>query len=779
MEKILPSSNLYSHPDKLLEDHLIGVATLSELFLKEKPIELKNQLTSISRIIALSHDIGKATTFFQDYLHANEKEKEKHKKQKETQHSLFSALCTYYLIKELKEKSEFYPFFAFLTVRRHHGDLRDIKEDILFDGEDSELLHRQLENIKDKNLDTLANNLLQAGLPILLDKKIVSQWIDNFIRESENLKKIIRGANFETSNYITLNLLYSILLDADKSDVVVKSSDAFVRKLYENSNWVDNFKLKTLFPESPINALRERAYQEVVQNNIELDNKIFSLNLPTGLGKTLTALSFALKLREKIKSERNENLRIIYSLPFLSIIDQNYSIFEDVITANNILPDSNILLKHHHLSEIFYKTEDTDFETDESKILIEGWNAEIIVTTFIQLFHTLISNKNKSIRKFHRIANSIIILDEVQTIPVKYWLLLKNILTEIAEKLNTYIILATATEPLIFEKEEIKPLVNRDFYFNSLDRISMKPSLNKEMTLKELAEFEDFDLKDGRNYLFLLNTINATKNFYNLIKNKGIPLTYLSTHIIPKERLKRIREIKEKKYKIVVSTQLVEAGIDIDFDVVVRDIAPLDSINQASGRCNRNSNNKGCVYIVSLKDENKSYSSYVYDCVLIDITKKILSNRNEIKENEFLSLIENYYKETKEKKAQDISRELLEAITKLRYDREDDKAAISKFKLIEESYKKMDVFIEFDNNAKETWDNYIKVGKMSNLFERKKEFDKIKAGFYQYVISISTNVENIPPMFGNIGYVKNSILSGYYDKDIGFITKETKSIIIC
>jgi CRISPR-associated endonuclease/helicase Cas3 len=776
MEKTLPFSNLYSHPGIPLEDHLIGVAELSDLFLSEKPSEIRKRLNSICRIIALTHDIGKATKYFQDYLNADDKEKEKLKKE-ETWHSLFSSVCAYHLTKELSLSDEIYPVFAFLAIRRHHGNLRDVRDDVLFDNSDAGLLHKQLESIADESFSIFCSRLYSAGLPLLLNKQIISQWIDGFAKESRQIKKYLRNINNAVSNYITLNLIYSILLDADKSEVVVKDKIVFNRKKFNSAEWVHTYKKQTIFPESPVNILREKAYHETLKQEIDLNKKIYSLNLPTGLGKTLTSLSFALKLKEIIKSKNGVEPRIIYALPFLSIIDQNSEVFESVIKANNIVPDTSILLKHHHLSEVFYKKEDDEFESDEAKILIEGWNSEIIVTTFVQLFHALISNKNKSVRKFHRLANSIIILDEVQSIPIKYWLLLRNILITLSEMLNAYIIFVTATEPLIFERGETIGLLNKDYYFKALDRVSMKPLLNSPMTINNLIDI--FDLSDDKTYLFIFNTITSARDFYNLVKDKVITITYLSTHLIPKERLKRIREIKEKKYKVVVTTQLVEAGVDIDFDIVVRDMAPLDSINQASGRCNRNGISKGETYIVKLESENgRKYASYIYDAVLLDITGKILSTKDEIKEAEFLDLIDHYYKETKEKKTQDVSRNLLEAITKLRYDSEDDAISISDFKLIEEDYPKVDVFIEVSAEAGEIWRKFMNLRSIADLFLRKKTFDAIKAEFYQYVISIPMNTKNMPQIVVEIGYVKQSILNDYYDSETGFITKDTKSVVI-
>ena len=787
MEKILPFSNLYSHPDKLLETHLIGVAKLAEFFCNDKLWPEQEILKGVARIIALSHDLGKATKFFQNYLKAAERDKERLRNQPETHHGLFSAVCAYFLVKELLTKNKsavgYYPVFAFEVVKRHHGNLQDLMDEAIFDDKDKKLLSKQLGNIEKETFTILTQHLFEAGLPIYLTKEIISQWIEEFQKELRVYKKILRDNRGETADYLLLNLLYSILLDADKSDVVIGDLAYFERDTESISkNIVDTYKSTQSFQDSPINSIRESAYREVINRKIDLGEKIYSINLPTGLGKTLISLSFALKLRAsvKIKTQGKSIPRIIYALPFLSIIEQNADIFESVIKTCGITPYSNILLKHHHLSEVFYqKDKNEEFESDSAKIMIEGWNSEIIVTTFVQLFHTLISNRNKSLRKFHRLSNSIIILDEIQSIPIKYWLLMRNILRLLNEKLNAYIIFVTATEPLIFENKDMVSLVEREKYFQKMNRVTIKPLLDKDMTLQEL--YMNFNLEESKRYLFIFNTINAAKKFYELVKANHENISFLSTHIIPKERLTRIEDIKKGRYKIVVTTQLVEAGVDIDFDVVVRDIAPLDSINQASGRCNRNNytQGKGVVYVVSLKDENGKYSTKIYDSTLLDITKNILKKYNEIGEGMFLELINEYYKETLTKKTQDESIKIVEAIEKLRYDSEDhENISISDFKLIEEDYSKKDVFVEIDDDAKAVWIKYVEIGKIKNLFERKKAFDAMKADFYKYVISIPTKVENSPPEIDFLCYVKNALLADYYNPETGFITKDKRSLVI-
>ncbi len=792
MEKTSLSSDLYSHPGRLLEDHLTGVANLAGIFFKDKHIADQENLKTISRIIGLSHDLGKATTFFQTYLLAENSDKKKLKNRPETSHGLFSAVCAFYLVKEYLKQSgsddkSYYPLFAFEVVKRHHGDLRYLLEETIINEDDKKLLDKQLDSIDTPKFDILAQLLFEAGLPITLTKDITSQWISSIKRELRTYKRSIRNSSGEASNYLIINLLYSILLDADKSDVVIGREGCFEMLPFKDipQNIVNIYKSHQPFQNSPINPLRESAYKEVLSHRIDLTKKLYSINLPTGLGKTIISLAFGLKLRNQIRAETHGRFvpRIVYALPFLSIIEQNTEVFKDILNAGGVSPHNNILLKHHHLSEVFYRNKDEEFESEMAKILIEGWNSEIIVTTFVQLFHTLISNKNKSLRKFHRLNNSIVILDEVQSIPIKYWLLIKMILQLLTEKLNLYIVFVTATEPLIFERKELVRLVESKKYFKKMNRVIIKPLIDEDMTLIELYELFNMNDKRDKRYLFIFNTISSAKKFYEMIHSEHEDISFLSTHIVPKERLLRIEDIKRGKYRIVVTTQLVEAGVDIDFDVVVRDIAPLDSINQAAGRCNRNNlshNNKGTVYVVSLKDGNgRRFSSYIYDPVLLDITRNILDKYQEIEESRFLELINEYYIETSKKKAQKESKDVIEAISRLRYDSTDaETTAITDFRLIDKDYSKKDVFVEIDDVAKQVWNKYMVLREIKDTFKRRKEFDAIKADFYQYIISIPTNIENAPPHIGVLGYVNNDVLSDYYDLKTGFITKDDRSMIL-
>ncbi|MDI3535044.1 MAG: CRISPR-associated endonuclease/helicase Cas3 [Thermosediminibacterales bacterium] len=779
MVSALSFSNLYSHPGRPLEEHLINTARITVENLTEKSINIlkKDKLIRLARICGLCHDLGKTTAYFQKYLFASEEEKKELKSKKETRHGLLSAVACYYAVKKEFEgdndmegdEKAFLCFIAFLSVKRHHGDLEDVIEEVIVTDKDIEVLFRQIDSINGENFSTLIKHLERAGLRLKINKDLLKEWAENIPKELKAYKRKLRKLDRDNSfdPYLLANFLFSILIDADKSEVGI--GEILERRKDElNPSLVDKYKATLGFEDTYLNKLRETAYREVLEKPICFEQRILSINLPTGMGKTFTSLAFALKLRNEVEKKKGIKPRIIYSLPFLSIIEQNADQFEKMLKACRVRIDTSLLLKHHHLSEVYYIKGNDEFELDEAKILIEGWNSEIIVTTFVQFFHTLVSNRNSSLRKFHRLANSIIVLDEVQAVPCKYWMMVRELLKNLTEKFDSYVIFVTATEPMIFRRDEIYPLVNRIKYFEKMDRIVVKPRLEEDMNLEEFIK--TLELQKDKSYLFILNTIKSAKAFYDLLKSivGDEDVIFLSTHVVPFERLERIEKMRRRKARLAVTTQLVEAGVDIDFDVVYRDLAPLDSINQAAGRCNRNWGKKGEVIVVSLRDENRRYSSYIYDSILLDITRRILEKYKTISEKQFLELIDDYYKELLEKKSSDESRKLLFAVYKMKYDSVDGSAAISDFRLISEDYPKFDVFVEINDEAKRIWERYMEIKKIKNLLERRLAFSRIKADFYKYTVAVPYNVKNIPPIVEGFGYVNQNSLKDYYDEETGF-----------
>lgn len=800
--------HLHSHPDKILFRHLSNVGNKSISTSREKSLSLEkfgideNIFSKIAFLIGICHDFGKGTKYFQKYLfETNPAIQRSLKNKKEYHHGLISAIFTYYILEKyvdsLNDKNilEYIPTMGYLIVKRHHGNLKDVEDEI------RELIDEDVLEILDLQIKSLDISELKIVYEKLLDGYDISSDIDTFCNEYRSiageilknrrkLVKLLKGEQF-TGYYLITLTLYSILINSDKIDA---SSIDVSSEIEISSELVDMYMVEKGFHnnKSTINKIRNGIYKEVTENieKLDLDNKIYSISVPTGSGKTLTSLSFALKLKARLREEKRIKAKIIYSLPFLSIIDQNYDVFEDVFKTVEIAnPSEDVLLKHHHLADIFYRTQDNEeFEGLKSLFLIEGWNSEIIVTTFVQFFHTIVSNKNRSLRKFHTIANSIVILDEIQSIPHKYWLLLKQVISGFAKYFNTYFIFVTATQPLIFdpEKGEIIELVkNKDKYFREFDRVKLEINLSP-IGMNDFKEIIESEVKKNpeKDFLFVLNTIKSSLDVFKHLKNLELDNSnyyYLSTNIIPKERLNRIKKIKEKseKRKIIVSTQLIEAGVDIDVDIVYRDFATIDSINQISGRCNRNSSKsyRGQVNIVVLKDERKEFHRYIYSSFLIDKTKEVLKESpSEIYEEDLLFLNNSYFRKVKDTSSEDESRELLSYINELKF-----KTLTSDFRLIEDKagYEKIDVFVETDDEAVETWKEYILIKSLKNPLDRKEKFLAIRKKFNEYIISVSKNDFSCEePEDLNIGYIPLEQIKHYYDSETGFIFK-LKPTMMC
>ena len=759
------SCNLYSHPDKLLKEHLSNVGCSSRETLSLKEIDLsdlelkKDVLVDLSYLIGVCHDLGKATEYFQNYIkETDEKKRMQMRSRPETKHGLLSAIFTYFVLREyLKDQQalneslcDILSVIGYLIVKRHHGNLKDARSEVLDLREDEDLvvLGRQIQSIDLNEVKKVYRDLFQLDLSYFFSH--YQDIVKDILRKKKRIRRLKEEKNIQYS--LITQLLYSVLLNSDKVDASGIQMDRNRGEI--SSDLVDAYKVIEGYnePEGKINIIRNSIYDDVISTvgGLNLEQKIYSLNVPTGTGKTLTSLSFALKLRDKLKTEKGFTPKIIYSLPFMSIIDQNFDVFEDVFEkVSGEPPTTDILLKHHHLADIFFETKDNEFETTESLFLIEGWNSEIIVTTFVQFFHTLISNKNRALRKYHNIVNSIVILDEVQSIPHEYWLLFKELISVFSKCFNTYFIFVTATQPLIFEPEtEITELVkDKTKYFNEFDRIELIPVL-------EITPFDEFkeivrketEKNKGKDFLIVLNTINSSKELYEHLKSFETEKTsyyYLSTNIIPKERLSRIGNIKTNKgRKIIVSTQLIEAGVDIDVDIVYRDFSTLDSINQVAGRCNRNYRNDemGLVKVFVLMDINsKKYYQYIYGDkpILIDKTYQVLKSFSKINEPLFLEITNEYYMKVKDAMSNDESEKMVSYLFDLKFE-----SLQKNFRLIKQDYEKVDVFIELDDDAKRIWQIYQGIQEENNLFERRKLFLEIKKKFYDYVISVPEKFRN-------------------------------------
>lgn len=776
------SFRLISHPadegksnPRLLKDHLSEVGNISKkvaekLSFIDFPIK-SEQISKVAYLIGICHDFGKATSFFQEYI----KHPDNPNKTEKRFHSQISSLFGYYVVaKETGDKDLAY--IAYYVIYYHHSDLDEFLTNITSIKRRVNLVTEQATDIgkgSATELQAIYDILIGRGNVDILDflspttlSRLYSEICSNNNFESVNPKSL--------NNYFMFLLFYSILLYSDKlsasgigydgidherkvwSSIPPSLIDSYVSKL-SSEVALDNNRL------SEINALRNKAYQDVTRSIQSLDikrNRLLLVELPTGLGKTMISVAAAIRLREKVEKEFGFRPRIVYSLPFLSIIDDNFSRISEAFLplANGKQVPTSLLLKHHHLADIYFSFSNTESYGSEDNtrriLLMEGWNSEFIVTSFVQLFHSLITNRNSTAMKFPNIINSIIILDEVQALRLEYLPLVKEVLKFLTEKMNSWIIFMTATMPAFIDPGEATSLVSdSENYFRQMDRIEYV-RIKDPLTLDNLVS--DIMKIEKKSIMVVVNTIESSRQIYirlksALMKTKNSPdtskgyadfgdlsLVYLSSGVTPHQRTERIRFIKESSKRcIAVTTQLVEAGVDIDFDIVIRDLAPLDSIVQAGGRANRNNQRaRGEVRLIKLVDnKGEEYAKKIYDPVLLDITEGLLDgmfkDKDKISETEMHHYVKDYYEEIRKTKNDKEYKKYLGYLETLMFNE------IHKFSLIENTYEKADVFVPIDDRAKEVWKRYMAIRGIPDPLKRYNELLGIRNSFYDYVVSVN------------------------------------------
>ncbi len=775
---------LKSHPNRLLHEHIAGVWRNAERRFTECscsfPSLPTDDLKIVLKISSLFHDFGKATPWFQKYI-TNIEGKFSSEERNLRQHGLISAFMTFGILAELTQDNLFLPTVGFLIVRRHHGDLESYQNILTITDEEYAICDLQSDHIYFEEYREIVKEYGFANY-VKMDflKTVINEVKTGKFRRFREVKRLDRV--FTIEHYFIVNLLYSLLINADKTDAIFHSDIALDAPVLTSKKVID-FKYTFKSDKGQkINQIRDTIFKDV-DNAVDIcdvSQRIFSINAPTGSGKTITALFAALKIREKYGLSH-----IIYCLPFTSVIDQNFEVFDKIREFAQLPNESNILLKHHHLAEICYRHQnnaesETVYSPNQALHLIEGWESQIIVTTFVQFLLSLINNGNASLRKFHRFSNAVIILDEVQTIPHDYWSLVKTALQKTAALLNSRIILVTATMPLIFseKKNEIAELVSgKERLFKDLSRIEIDLShlSNEEMEWETFCNWVETVIRDNpqKDILVVLNTIRSARELYQYCSNLEIThrLEYLSSHVVPKDRLKRIKSIAHRKSSnptLVISTQLVEAGVDIDLDIVIRDLAPLDSIFQTCGRCNRECRQGiiGKVLLVSIKDSNGWKPSQIYDRFLIEKTKKVLSEKNTIEESMFYDLANEYYCEVAVDGSQQLSSDILHALSSLEYTDEDGNPFSDQFILINQDYSQS-VFVELDDEAQQAWLDYVRLTIKEKNFENNANLKEARRNLAGYIINVPKKCLSKDSEYG-IYRLKKSHVHHFYDPSTGF-----------
>jgi CRISPR-associated endonuclease/helicase Cas3 len=741
---------------KKLHVHINGVKE-NALFHFAENLSLgysSEELKELIKIVIDFHDLGKYTSYFQNYLLKKEPIDFLLKR-----HAQLGGFIAYnYLEKEEKKA-----LLALYLIFLHHSPLLDVLEISCKLGDDLErIITKQKEDIE-KALPTIAE---------VVGIKNLNEFL--FYSEEKKLRKGFKywGKKYASiQDYFLINYLFSLLIEGDKldaSDTVPYSLQPIKPTAVDDRFGKPTTQNKSL-EELDNNELRNYC-RAVVVSNLEqkdiLEHYIFTLTAPTGIGKTMTALDFSLKLKDKIKQESGIESRIIYALPFINIIEQSLNEYQKVLDGQNV----NIL-GHYQYADVFGKNgeqkkdvDGAEHGYDQKLMALDTWQADIVITSFVQFFETLISNRNKLLKKFNHFANAIIILDEVQTLRLDQMPLLGAALFYLSKFIKSRIILMTATRPKIFElaEQEIlkaqnekivtkELLTNYEEVFSLFERTAIYPLLNDlteekgNRTQEFVSSIFDEKWNTKKSCLIVCNTVNRSVEVFEVIKsylvenNLKNPIYYLSTNIIPAHRLQRIQAIKDdiqqNKAPILIATQVVEAGVDLDFNMGFRDIGPIDSIIQVAGRINRNNNPKKTNAPLYIIDFDPKATTMVYGRLTYVQAKKSLKMEDCFFEKEYLKLITEYFDGISEKSSFADARAFFNSMQTLKYDADDKKTLpVSAFRIIEESDRYAAVFIEIDGCATEILEKYLQ--KITNKISKEEFNKKWKLKFQQHIISV-------------------------------------------
>ena len=800
--------------ERLLSTHLqeVGSGTYKAVC---QLVDADNNIQKASIIVGSFHDFGKYTCYFQNFIREKNPEGPK-------EHAFISALYGAFFAKKVGLPVE-YQYMIYSSIKHHHTSLRNISEDVgstnLKDGklyssnmqlnkELNEILPTQLNNIIE-NLSEINNDFQKVIQSFYSSLGTSNTFLEDFIDKGyeDSFNSLVDFefqhciSSKEIDNPIRLLLLFSSLIDCDK----FSASGISPSKSHQlNPSLVDSYRDKKYSGnKTSIDNLRDSLYNKVKINsmNVDLNNHFYTINAPTGSGKTIAAIMASLIFKHRIEDETKKKSKIIYSMPFLTLLEQNFRVVKSVLSEiadfqNN---SETYLISHHHLSEITYIEDGKEMPLEEALLLVESWSSSVIVTTFVQLFETLLNSKNKMLKKLHNLMNSVIIIDEIQSIDVKLWETIKQIIMCFSRHFNMYFILMSATMPRILDRTiELSGVPEEvESRFSELNRYNVNIHINPASIQEIIQNY--LSIYQEKSILFIFNTIESSLLAHKLANEclnklgKSEKCIYISGNLTPFDKKVAINNISEQLSKrnkpVVVGTQIFEAGIDVDFDVVVRDLCPIDSIVQSGGRVNRNGNAcEGTLVVVDASDraDPGHLSKIVYGSIHTNLSLSILKNYNNtiIPESDLRNIVKEYYQELRNRYPQNSSK-YIDALAKFNFDtklKEKSKIDyVSKFSIIENPNQK-GIFIVENNEALSLMDEYKNLSSCKDVLERKRKFLKIRTEFYNYVLNVDLNgrkskelkLESNSIEIGNFLFLPLDLVDKIYSKETGLLSQSNE-----
>jgi len=592
-----------SHPGKRLTKHLRRI----EAFADDE---------AFCRVVRY-HDVGKCLENFQRYI--------RHEVAHSEPHAKVSAVA-YLLSNELSCEKAQEVFWGYCAVLCHHTALKSkatLCDDLFNAFEDYKWreIERQYKELYDKSDVRGFWN--------------VKEWDEGVLEEWAELFDCLKG---DVEGYVAFKLLYSRLLFADKYEAAFSQSPQN-RPFGLSLASLEAYKRAKGFDPA---SFRSQAAKRIVENYRRSPEKVVRITAPTGVGKTLASLELALEIARSKKMHR-----IIYAIPFTGIIDQTVAIFSEIF-PKEITP-------HHYRVDFseFADDEEAHNDYDRVKYLVQSWHKPFIVTTFYQLFFALFGDKNSDNVRFQGLYKSVVVLDEVQAIPFGLWEVLQEMFEVLAKELDCVFVLMSATMPVV--APNAPELAEKEALFASQNRYELRPlALHGEdeaARLESLAEAIITQAQTGRSVLCVVNTIKNAKRLYALLRAKGLEenLFCLNSYMLPEDRQRVLKALREKtsnrvKGKVLISTQVIEAGVDLDFDVGFRELAPLSSIVQSAGRVNREGKRDAKQSTVWVFD---TLGYEIYDEVLMSATRNelfaYLKKEGFLPEREILEFVERFF----------------------------------------------------------------------------------------------------------------------------------------
>jgi CRISPR-associated endonuclease/helicase Cas3 len=589
-----------SGEDQSLSRHLLEVASLARAFAG------KIGLPDAGELVGLLHDLGKYSSAFQNYLKSAvgylEQDKDDdfidpQRMKGKIDHSTAGAQTIFCEFKQRGAIDRIAGEILAVCIASHHSGLIDC-----LGSDGSDLLTKRLEKADAfthlREAWNRAESTVVSRYKSLTGSQNVSSEISGIInnlcrkQESETIVRFKVG--------LLVRFLFSCLIDADR----ISTADfeypnrAKHRLLGQYEDWLVlsrrlEHHLSSLRVDSRINQLRQTISDHCLAS-AERERGIFTLTVPTGGGKTLASLRFALRHAELHRMDR-----VIFVVPYTSIIDQNAKTVRNILEVReDAVTPGSIVLEHH--SNLL-----PEQQTWRNKLLTENWDAPVVFTTTVQLLETLFGGGTRSARRMHQLSNAILIFDEIQTLPLKCVHMFNNAMNFLVEQCGTTVVLCTATQPLLDQVDagkgaiqitgtsEIMPDVAK--LFGDLARVEVvdrrKPGGWRD---EDVADFALQEVRANRSCLVVVNTKAAARLLYQLCRDSSpdLPIFHLSANMCPahrKEVLTRLVKLlsPDSGSVLCISTQVIEAGVDVDFGSVIRFTAGLDSIAQAAGRCNR------------------------------------------------------------------------------------------------------------------------------------------------------------------------------------------------